>query len=747
MARKPLVGSSVRRAADEPLLKGTAEFAGDIERPGQLWARLVRSPIAHGVIRGIDASAALARPGVVRVLTGAELPDVRIPIRLPLAETSQTPELLQRPLARHRVRYVGDPVAVVVADDPYLAEDAAEEVFVDLEERDAVVNRAGPGVGEEATIHESLPTNVLEPTRLVCGDPDAVFKSADVVLSEQFYVHRHGAVPMETRGLVAEADPASGKVTVWGATKVKHFNRQALSRMLGCELDDVRLLEVNVGGGFGARGELYPEDYLIPFLAAELERPVKWVEDRSEHLVATNHAREQWHEFDLAATSDGRLLAFRDRAWVDQGAYVRTQGILPQVLVAFQVMGPYAWEAFAIEVAGALSTRTPVGTYRGPGMTEATFVREGMIDALAFRLDLDPAAIRKQNFVPSSSMPHVFDCGPDSPPLVLESGDYADAFDKLLAAGDYDRYRSENSRLQEAGGRVGLGVAAYLELSAIGPFEEARISATPDGLFTVRVGVASLGQGVETALGQIAADQLGVPFEAIEILYHDTDEVPTGFGSFASRSTVLSGNAIALAATDLREKAAAELGCDPEAVTFQGGHAAAGGDISVEIASLGMAFGKYEKEHPSYSFGAALSQVRLDDDTGQIKVEEHVISADVGRIVNPVLLDGQIVGAGAQGVSGALLEELAYDEHGQPLAASFVDYLLPTAADTPSINAVILEYPNTSNPLGVKGAGEAGIAGTPAAIAAATADALGDGAPPIRALPLTPELVVERSKT
>ncbi len=743
MTAEPFVGTSVRRKADFPLLTGEAVFVGDVERPGQLWARVVRSPVAHGRIRDIEVGAARASTGVATVITADDLPDVCIPIRLPFAETPQTPELLQRPLARERVRYVGDPVAVVVADDPYLAEDAAEQVVVDVEELDPLVDYRRAIVDDGPIIHPSLPGNVLDPSLLLFGDVDAAFEAADVVVREELYVHRHAAVPMETRGLVAEVDPDSGRLTVWGAAKVKHFNRQALSQMLGRAPEDIRLLEVNVGGGFGARGELYPEDYLIPFLAERLGRPVKWVEDRGEHLVATNHSREQRHEFEVAATADGRLLAFRDRALVDQGAYVRTQGILPQLLAAFHAAGPYAWEAFSIEAAGALSTRTPIGTYRGPGMTEVTFVRERTLDALAATIRLDPAELRLQNLIPAESMPFTFDLGADSPPLVYESGDYPAAFERLLAETDYEARRAAQRRGQDAGERLGLGVAAYVELSAIGPFEEARINPTADGHFVVRAGVASLGQGVETVLAQIAADELRVPIERVAIEHRDTDKVPSGFGSFASRSTVLAGNAIALAARDLRTRAATELETDAETVVFDAGVAFAAGqrERSLELAGLGEGFGKYEKEHPSYSFGAALSQVKLEEDTGRLEVQKHVVAHDVGRAVNPVLLDGQLVGAAAQGIAGALLEEFVYDEYGQPLATSFVDYLLPTAADLPPIETVVIEHRNTTNPLGIKGAGEAGIAGTPAAIAAATADALGAAGSEIRSLPLTPERI------
>ena len=446
-------------------------------------------------------------------------------------------------------------------------------------------------------------------------------------------------------------------MTIHGAAKVKHFNRGVLAELLGLALDDVRLVEVDVGGGFGVRGELYPEDVLVPFAALRLGRPVKWIEDRAEHLVATNHARGQVHDIEVAATAEGRLLALRGTAWVDQGAYVRTQGILPTILPGHHLPGPYAWEAFELTAHAVLTHRTPVGTYRGPGMTEAAFVRERLLDVLAAELRLDPVELRRRNLIPADRMPFVYDLGAESPPIAYESGDFAGGFERLLATAGYDTLCAERDRRRAAGEHVGIGVAATVELGAIGPFEDATVTVGDDGTVVVRVGVASLGQGVETVLAQIAADELGVELDAVEVHHHDTADVASGFGSFASRTTVVAGNAVAVACRALLARAREE---------------------GIALAEAGEVSGRFDKPHPSFSFGATLSLVSLDPETGRVVPERHVVLHDVGRAINPALVEGQLAGGAVQGVAGALLEELPYDETGQPLALSLADYRLPT---------------------------------------------------------------------
>jgi aerobic carbon-monoxide dehydrogenase large subunit len=737
------IGASAPRQRDAALVSGRGRFVADVSLPGQLHARVVRSPIAHARLGAIDAEAARALPGVVAVFAAADLPPGPVPIRLVFAATPESEGVLQPLLARDVVRYVGEPIALVVAEDPWTAEDAAELVDVDLDPLPAVADPVRAAHGGPS-VHDHIPTNVINsiPTRF--GDVAAASAPAAVRISRRLSVQRHTAVPMETRGLVADYDADTGVLTVWGAAKVKHFNRSAIAALLELEPEQVRLVEVDVGGGFGVRGELYPEDVLIPFAARRLGRPVKWIEDRAEHLVATNHAREQVHEIEVTATAEGRLLTMRDTYWCDQGAYVRTQGILPTLLPASHLPGPYRWEAFAIDAHAVLTHRTPVGTYRGPGMTEATFVRERMLDLVAGELGLDPAELRRRNLGTPDELPFVYDLGPMAPPIVYDSGDFPAFFERLLDASGYTELQAERERRRAAGAAVGIGLAAAVELGGIGPFEEATITGLPDGSFLVRSGVGSLGQGVETVVAQIAADELDVAVGAVLVHHHDTADVASGFGSFASRSTIVAGNAVATATRELRRRAAAALSVPDADVIFGGGHARAARDAAnaVELATLGEVAGRFEKAHPSFSFGATLSLVEVDRETGRVTPLRHVVAHDVGRAVNPALVRGQLVGAAAQGIAGALYEELGYDDEGQPLAISLADYLMPTLAELPAIDAVVIEHEVTTNPLGVKGAGEGGIVGATAAVANAVADAL-SGDADVVSLPLTPQRVRE----
>ena len=749
--RDGLIGSPAPRLKNRELLAGRATYVADIRLEGQVYARVVRSSAAHARVLGVDASEALEVPGVVTVVTADDIPDVRIPIRLPFAESPEANTVLQAPLASDVVRYVGEPVAVVVADDPYVAEDAAELVFVELNELDSVLDTATAGELAQPLVHEHLGGNTVSRLAYRYGDTDAAFASADVVVRRRLRVHRLAAAPMETRGLVADYDPTSGVLTLWGGAKVKHFTRSLLSQVLGLDPEDVRVVEVEVGGGFGTRGEPYPEDILVALLARRLERPVQWIEDRWEHMVATNHAREQEHDFELAARADGRMLGFRVRGWCDHGAYVRTQGLLPAILPMVHFPGPYRWQAFSMDIDAVLTNRTPVGTYRGPGMTEATFVRERMVDLLAAELGINPADLRRRNLIPAESMPFSFVPGPGSGavmPIVYQGGDFVAAFDELLEAADYQRLRaeqqhtraqSEEARLvsrpsdregrdepeaRAQGPRVGVGLAAYIDFAAVGPFEEVDVVPGPDGV-VVRAGVGSLGQGVETALAQIAAELLGLQMEDVTVEFHDTAEVPQGFGAFASRSTVLVGNAIAVAVDEMRLRAASLLGCDPDDVEFRGGAAIGAGGRSMRLADIGPVRGRFEKDGLTASFGGAVCSVSVNGDDGRVRIDRFVLAHDVGRAVNPRLLRGQLAGAAAQGIGGALFEELAYDENGQPLSVTFADYMMPTASELPDVEVTVIEHGSGSNPLGIKGGGEAGMVGSLGAVANSVADAIG----------------------
>jgi carbon-monoxide dehydrogenase large subunit len=751
------VGRSIPRIEDLRLVTGRGCYADDLDRPGQLHARIVRSDVSHGRILSVDTETAAQVPGVVKIITAADLGDVKIPVRL--FPTENAIRVLQPPLARDRVRYVGEPVAVVVAVDPYAAEDAADEVRVEIASLAPVLDPVAAADPASELVHPVIGTNVIDSARIRRGgDLDQLFDQADVVVRRRLAVQRHAAVPLEPRCLLADYDPSGPQLFVWGAAKVKHFNRRILADLLGLPEDVVRCVEGDVGGGFGARGEFYPEDFLIPWLAIDTGRPVKWVEDRRENLIALNHSREQQWEFECAATSDGILLGFRARAWFNQGAYARTHGsvLLPRLMLN-HIIGPYRWQAYEAEAASVLSNKTPAGTYRGPGQYEPTFVRERMVDIVAREVGLDAAEIRLRNFVDPAELP--YDTGlPDvdtGNPVFFEEGDFPGLFRTLLDRVDYPALRRDVTARQARGERVGLHATAFIEMGNPGVFEQARVVAEPDGRFVAHVGVASVGQGIETVLSQVAADVLGVPIERVHLSYQDTAIVPEGQGAFSSRATVYGGHAVVGAVgvlLELARAAAAErFEVSAEDIAFVDGAAEWGGE-SVPIAELATeGFYRYEPPGGSHILsGANVGMVRIDPESGHVELLRYAIAYEIGRAINPLTLEGQVRGAAAQGFGGALLEEFTYTPEGQPLATSFIDYLMPTATEIPDVDVVLVELGETDpeNPVvGAKGAGEGGIIATGATVAGAVADALGPMGWSLTALPITPEIVQRLART
>ena len=750
---KAYVGQPLPRVEDLRLLTGTSQFGADVDQASELHARIVRSEIPFGRLGEVRTEAAAAMPGVVGVFTAGDVPTVHIPIRLFPTEDAQ--RALQPVLAEGHVRYVGDPIAVVVAEDPYAAEDAAAEVEAEIDPLEAVVDPIRALDDDAPRVHPELDSNMMDPLTAKHGDDvDGLFDSAAVVVEEELRMHRHGAVPMEPRALLAQYDAAAGRLNLWGAAKVKHFNRRVLAGQLGMAEDAVRLIECDVGGGFGARGELYPEDFLIPWLAVELGRPVKWVEDRHENLVALNHSREQVWRIKAAADADGTLLGFRAKAWFNQGAYVRTHGsvLLPNLMLN-HLPGPYRWRGWETETSCVLTNKTGAGTYRGPGQYEPTFVRERMVDLLAGRLEMDRAEIRRRNLVRPEDLPYkagMPDVDSGEPTSYIE-GDYPETFERLMETVGYEDLQAEAERRRADGECVGVGVTAFVEMGNPGVFEQSKVIPRDDGAFWVHVGVASVGQGVQTVLGQIAADALGVTPERIRVTHHDTDVIPEGQGAFSSRATVYGGNAVAGAVADLlgkaREAAAAELDVDPSKVVIEDGEARAKrGQRRIPLAELGVE-GEYRYEPGKGShvlMGANLALVRVDRGTGGVELLRYGISYDVGKAINPLTLLGQVRGAAVQGIAGALYEEFSYSEDGQPLSTSFMDYAMPTAAEMSDIEVVLLELGehDDANPLaGAKGGGEGGIIATAATLANAVADALGEPGRELLTLPITPEKV------
>lgn len=753
------VGQRVGRLEDRRLLRGAGHFVDDIDRAGQLWMRVVRSTLGHARVLSIDTEAALALPGVELVLTSEELASTGpIPVRTKTEHDLEP--FLQPILARDRVRYVGEPVAVVLAEEAYLAEDAAELIDIRYEELPCTLD------AREATVTGSQPLredvgNEAATLNMGYGDTDSAFENAAHVIETEVKVGRHSGVPLETRGLVADYERGSDHLTIWGSTKVPHFNRRVLSELLDMPLSKISMKKTDAGGGFGVRGEFYPEDFLVPYLARTTRRPVKWIEDRAENLVATNHSREQSHLLEAAFDDQHRLLGLREEVWHDNGAYVRTHGIIVAELTLSMLPGPYRVPAYRGTAHFALTNKTPCGTYRAPGRYESTFVREHLFDSAAAELGVDRLELRRINLLEGSEMPHIRQLSTLGTDVVLDAGDYHGLLNKAISRSGFEEWQSEARELRREGRYVGTGVGYFLEKSGLGPYEEASVEVDPTGSVRVLTGGASLGQGIETVLSQIAADQLQVRPQDIEVIHTDTDLLPEGVGSWASRSTVVGGSAVMHAAKATAEKAlrvaSVMLECSPKDLYLESATVKVAGspDKSVSLSEIAEAcrpqmsaeMGEepglgarrtFSVDHMTYPYGVHLAQVEIDPQTGGVEVRRYFIAYEVGRAVNPQLVEGQLVGGAAQGLGGALLEEFRYDESGQPLSASFIDYMEPTAAEVPRVDTLICEdAPSPDNPLAVKGAGEGGVTGSGAAIASAVEDAVGVPGS-IRALPITP---------
>jgi carbon-monoxide dehydrogenase large subunit len=756
-----VVGTPVERIEDLRFLRGRGQYVDDLHREGMLHAAILRSPVAHGRIRSINVSAARAMPGVRGVFTAEDVAQSSngsvptIPLRL-----APLPELLpfEQPVIAHaKVRYVGEPLAVVVADSVALAEDALDVVELDIEPLPAVADRHVSG-RNESLLFEKFGSNVPITYTASKGNADSV--KAPYVRRERFAVQRHTAVAMEPRGLLAVWDGAHTKLTVTGATKVPFATRRSLARHMDLPEDCVDMIEPDVGGGFGVRGEFYPEDYLIPFAARKLNRPVKWIEDRRENLLGSNHSREMDCEIEIACEKDGTILALRGRVWVDMGAYVRTSGTIPPRNVAQFLSGPYRIPNIHVESSMMLTNKGPVGTYRGPGRFEADFFRERLFDMAAKDFDIDPVEFRRRNLVRKEEMPYpIATITPPERKEEFDSGDYRITLDRCLAEIKWTEKASLQGKLIE-GRYHGLGIGCFIEGGAAGPRENARLAVESDGSVTLYIGSTNIGQGVETVCIQITADALMMPMDRIRVFHGSTTYLKEGFGSFHSRSVVMGGSAILAAANALKEEvrkaAARRLGCfagDVEVgqglTVYQNGNAAGKSFAISELAGEGLsAEGSFANHHHTYSYGAAAAHVAVDAKTGHVELVDYVMVEDVGRIINPLTANGQAVGGVVQGLGGAFLEHLQYDEHGQFLTASLADYLLPTATDFPSIRAIMLENsPSPNNPLGAKGGGEGGIIPVGGVVANAVAAALASLGVQPRELPLSPPKIWQLIET
>jgi aerobic carbon-monoxide dehydrogenase large subunit len=745
------IGASPKRREDERFLKGLGAYVDDLSRPGMLFAAIVRSPHAHARILKVDANEAAQAVGFVRCITADDLGSMKpIPVRIG-ADASLTPHL-QRPLASGVVRYVGEPVAVVLAETRRCAEDAADLVVVDYEDLPAVVD---PRASE----------NVVARWDVRVGDAAAAFTKADIVKRGRFMVARQTAVPMEPRGLLAEFDRGRRMLTMWGPTKVPYFNRSVLSSMLELPESQIHFIEPDVGGGFGARGEFYPEDFLVPFAAVATGRPVKWTETRRDHFLSINHSRGQTWEIAIAARRDGTLVGIDAAVLHDLGAYVRTHGTVVPTLSVAHLTGPYLVANYQCAVTCVRTNQTPMATMRGPGLFECNFVRERVLDMIAGELGIEPAELRRRNLVPHEKMPYEVGTTIYGNRTLLDSGNYERMFDRTLAVAQngIEAAASSAERL------TGFGIAAIVEPSGWGPFESARVEVDPSGAIRVYTGATSQGQGQETTLAQICCEVLGVPLRDISVVHGDTQLMRFGVGTYASRAAVTAGNAVLKAAKIVKERA-----LDLASQYFE----ASRSDLEVESGRVQLVdfphrfitLGELAKlaapggRHPNITrpdtaeeglsalayfdvadetccFSVHAAQVSVDVSTGEVRVERYVVGADAGRAINPMIVEAQLVGGAVQGISGALCEQLVYDDAGQLLTATFMDYSLPRAGDFSRVEGLVFEDEPAPNPLGVKGIGEGGTSGAGAAIANAVADALRGLGAEVTELPLTSERI------
>ena len=766
-------GASVKRKEDPRYLRGEGRFVDDIKLPGMLHVAFVRSPHAHARIAAIRTDAARRLPGVAHVFTFADLERWMKPLPLfgaippglaaRVAVTMKQPHQLA--LCRDEARHVGEIVAMVLAGSRAVAEDGCELVEVDYEPLPALADVEAAARPDAPVLYAAWGDNIALSFKTGFGDVEAAFRQADARVRERFVIPRYVGMPIETRGVVAQWDARDGALTTWNGTQVVHFVQQGLVAALGLPPHKIRVIAPDVGGGFGTKANGYAEDLLIPAAAIVSRRPVKWTEDRREHMMGSAHARAQVHDIEIAARRDGTMLAVRDRILVDLGAYNSWGIVLPYNTVA-HLLGPHRVPNLDVECRGVVTTKTPNAPYRGAGRPETVFAMDRIVDCLARELAMDPAELRRRNFLAAADLPYELHIPyRDGNPLVYDSGDFKAGLEAALRAVGYEALRAEQAQLRGQGIHRGIGISSYVEGTAIGPYEGATVRLDASGHAVVATGACCQGQGHETSFAQIAADALGIPLEAVTIVGGDTAAIPFGVGTFASRSAVNAGSSIheasgrvkdklVAAASALLEAAPADIDLADGMVSVRGAPASAIPISKVIQASIptfakpGVASPDFEAtvyhHQPTVTYTSAthVAVVDVDTGTGAVKLLRYLVAHDCGTIINPVIVEGQIHGGVAQGVGGGLLEEMVYDEQAQLLTGTFMDYLVPTAMELPAIETVHLEYPSPRNPLGLKGIGEGGAISPPAAIANAVEDALAPFGVRVTRTPLGPSVVL-----
>jgi carbon-monoxide dehydrogenase large subunit len=758
------IGQSAARVEDPPLLRGTARFVDDLPAPGALHAAFLRSPVAHGRIRAIDTAEARAMPGVAAVLTLADLRAVLTADRLPLQfRNTGLPEgITPFVLAADEVLFVGECVALVLADSRAAAEDAAAAIDLDIADLAPVADCRAALAEGAPRVSLARDGNLYTAFRTAYGAADAAFADAPCRIALSLDQHRGGAHPMEGRGVLAMPDALRGGLTVWSSTQLAHEARGFLCRMLGMDEDALRVVTPEVGGGFGAKYLLYPEEVAVAAAARLTGRTVKWIEDRREHFLAAIQERDQLWEIEVAAEADGRLRAIRGAMVSDAGAYV-PQGVNLAYNAATAVPGPYRLPHYRLDVQVCATNRPPTIPVRGAGYPEGTFAMERALDAVADRLGLDRAEVRRRNLIAAAEMPYATPLRSRSGAgITYDSGDFPAMFDRALAMIDHAGFAERRRAAAAVGRHLGLGLACGIKGTGRGPYESATVRIGRSGRVSVYTGAMQMGQGLRTILGQIAGEALGVSEAAITVVSGDTTTIPLGLGGFASRQTVVAGSSVRLAAERVRDQAirvaSALLEAAPDDIELADGHARIkGSDRRVTLAALadaaagspgyalppGVTPGLEAAESwmpggLTYGMGAHAVELEVDRDTGGVRLLRYVVVNDCGRAINPRLVTGQLHGGVVHGIGNALFERMVYDAQAQPTTTTLAEYLLPTAPEIPRIDCHIAEYPTPSNPLGVKGVGEAGTLPVAAAIVSAIEDAAGLPFGTITRVPIAP---------
>jgi carbon-monoxide dehydrogenase large subunit len=757
-----MIGDRIKRREDPALIQGFGKYVDDIPLVGTLHAAFVRSPYAHARIKSINLEAAKRHPGVITVLSGDDL--LGKVGTIPCGAATEGMKLpVNHALAVGKVGFVGQPVAVVVADNPYVAQDAVDLIEMDVDILPAVVDpeqAAQPGAPK---VHDEFDDNIMfhiygpapEPSLTPLGLTDELFQQADKVVSLKITQQRLVPMSMESRGVLASYDRGRGKLTVWISTQIPHLVRTLLAGALSMPEHRVQVIAPDVGGGFGCKIQLYPEELVVPYLARELGRPVKWIERRREHFTSTIHGRGLVEYFDAAVKNDGTLLAVKCKVYADMGAYMQ---LLTPAIPGFGLIlmtGAYNAKAFEFEQIAVFTNKVATDAYRGAGRPEAAYAIERLMDTIARELNLDPAEVRRKNFITDFSQP-------TPAGLVYDSGNYQAALDKALEIVGYQELRAEQQRLRDQGRYLGIGISSYIEICGFGPsfllppgvggWESCTIRVEPTGMVTVHTGVSPHGQGNETTFAQIVADELGVPMDHIEVIHGDTDVVTYGIGTFGSRSLAVGGAALLMSVNKVKDKAkklaAHMLDVRPDDVTYANGEIFITTDPSRKVTFAEVAFAatdfswqgpgsapadlepgleatsRFEPGNATFPFGTHVCVVEVDAETGEVELLRYVAVDDCGNVINPLIVEGQVHGGIAQGLAQTLYEEVVYDEHGQLITGSLMDYAIPKANMMPRLETDRTVTPTPVNPLGAKGCGEAGTIGSMPAVANAIIDAL-----------------------